>query len=225
LDTSFFCYAIGLACVYGAVVPFWFIGSKHLQEHFGMSISTADAVMLVPEGSILVLALPIGLIIDRCKLKARHLLGLASLATFLIGVSFLSLAWAPVHAIAGCLLLGSCYAVSQSLGWVILAYIAPPQIINLCSGFVGSAINIVPALLPLAFTGQGTIDLTILSAVAFVGAASLACGAVCAADSAAPPHLEPAPAPIGVSDAMPRVAVEGGFNEQGERNYSTRQAG
>lgn len=225
LSTSFFCYAIGLACAYGAVVPFWFIGSKHLQEHFGMSISTADAVMLIPEGSILVLAMPVGLLVDRCKLSVRQLLGSASVATCLIGVSFLTLAWAPIPAIAGCVLLGSCYALSQSLGWVILAYIAPPEIINLCSGFVGSAINVLPALLPLAFTGRGSVDLTILSAVAFVGAASLACGAVCAAGNRAPLHPEHAPAPIGVLDSMARVAGVGSFNEQGEHNESTRQAG
>lgn len=208
------------------MVPFWFIGSKHLQQHFNMSISTADAVMLIPEGSILVLALPVGLLVDRCKLNARQILGLASLSTCLIGVSFLLLAWAPIPAVAGCVLLGSCYAISQSLGWVILAYITPPEIINLCSGFVGSAINVVPALLPLAFTGRGTTDLTTLSLVAFIGAVSLACGAVCARDNRALPHAGSAPAAVGVPAAMPRVAGEGSLNEQGESNDdSTRQAG
>mmetsp|Transcript_15956 Transcript_15956/g.48400 ORF Transcript_15956/g.48400 Transcript_15956/m.48400 type:complete len:296 (-) Transcript_15956:64-951(-) len=178
LKASFFFYALAFGCTYGSVVPFWFIGSKHLQERFGMSISRADTVMLIPEGSILLLALPIGILADKCELGPRPLLAIASVSTILIGLSLLALALAPIPPVPGCVLLGSCYAVASSLGWVIIAYIAPPRYINLCSGFIGSTINIVPALLPLTFTGKGAYDLLILAVVALVGSASYLIAAV-----------------------------------------------
>ena len=47
---TFWLYLLGSACVYGAVVPFWFIGAKHLQLKWHMALSEADGLMLLPEG-------------------------------------------------------------------------------------------------------------------------------------------------------------------------------
>ena len=67
LPTVFWLYLAGGACVYGAVVPFWFIGAKHLQTRFGMTLAQADALLLLPEGLIAFVAPPFGILIDRYK--------------------------------------------------------------------------------------------------------------------------------------------------------------
>jgi len=168
-----------------------------------MALADADAAMLIPEGAILVLALPIGLLVDRCKLGARLMLALSAASSCLIGVALLTLAWAPLPPLAGCLLLGASYACTQSLGWAVIAYLAPPEIVNLCSGFVGSAINVVPALLPLVFTGDGSRDLAVLSASAALGAVCFAGGAACL------PRSRPAAVAAGGGGTQPLGAGSG----------------
>ena len=53
-NLPFWLYLTGAMCVYGAVVPFWFIGGNVLQARFGLDLASADAMVLLPEGAILV---------------------------------------------------------------------------------------------------------------------------------------------------------------------------
>ena len=62
---TYWLYLIGSLCAYGCVVPFWFIGAKHLALRWRMSIAEADAYLLWPEGAIALIAPPFGWIIDR----------------------------------------------------------------------------------------------------------------------------------------------------------------
>mmetsp|Transcript_510 Transcript_510/g.1720 ORF Transcript_510/g.1720 Transcript_510/m.1720 type:complete len:386 (+) Transcript_510:61-1218(+) len=162
LPRVFFLFLLGGACVYGAVVPFWFIGAKHLQSRFGMPLATADALLLLPEGMIALVAPPFGLLMDRRRwsLTKRLYWSAASLAP--IPVALLLLAWlgpaggAPalgpnVTTLAAgnspppaapnllapalaTLVLGTGYAFAQNLIWASLTLVAPPKLLNLCSG-------------------------------------------------------------------------------------------
>jgi hypothetical protein len=66
-DVAFWMYAAFGMLLYGAMVPFWFIGGKYFQESFGMSVATSDALMLLPEGVMVLVALPLGMGLDRCE--------------------------------------------------------------------------------------------------------------------------------------------------------------
>jgi hypothetical protein len=65
-DLAFWMYAAFGMLLYGAMVPFWFVGAKYLQFSSGMSVATSDALMLLPEGVMVLVALPLGMGLDRC---------------------------------------------------------------------------------------------------------------------------------------------------------------
>ena len=127
-----------------------------------MPLATADALLLLPEGMIALVAPPFGLLMDRRRwsLTKRLYWSAASLAP--IPVALLLLAWlgpaggapalgpnattlaagnspppaapnllAPALAT---LVLGTGYAFAQNLIWASLTLVAPPKLLNLCSG-------------------------------------------------------------------------------------------
>ena len=49
---TYWLFLLGSACAYGCVVPFWFVGAKHLALRWRMSVAEADAYLLWPEGAI-----------------------------------------------------------------------------------------------------------------------------------------------------------------------------
>jgi len=166
----FWLYLLGGACVYGAVVPFWFVGAKHLQLKFDLPLEAADALLLFPEGMIAVIAPPFGLLIDRqhWSLSKRLKVSAASLA--LIPLSLLCLAWLPLWPIFVTLALGTAYALAQNLVWASITLVSPSPLLNLCSGLTGSGLNVLPSFVPLLlFTGDTSIDLTILAAIGGLG--------------------------------------------------------
>lgn len=58
---SFGLYVATGALVYSSIVPFWFYGGAFIRDKWGYSLQAADALMLFPEGSMVVLSPPIGL--------------------------------------------------------------------------------------------------------------------------------------------------------------------
>ena len=80
------------AFLYGAMVPFWFLGSKFLQDSYSLSVSHADALMLFPEGMIAVVSVPTGLLLDRHDVSTNVRLRMLSASCALLPVSYCLLA-------------------------------------------------------------------------------------------------------------------------------------
>ena len=182
-NRSYWCYLVGAMCVYGSVVPFWFIGAKVLQRRFHIGLRAADAMILLPEGSILVVGPAIGVVSDWLKLSMRALLLVAAAALALIPLTLLVLAWTPLPkalVLPTMVLFGAGYAAAQNLVWTALPLVLPPRTIMLGAGLMASAINMLPSALPVAFRGHPAFDLTLLAAVGGVGVVAFALGACCA---------------------------------------------
>lgn len=72
LSREFWLYVLGSGCAYGMMVPFWFVGSKHISVRWGYSLKAADAIMILPEGTIALTA-PLASAIIHLS-KARYVL-------------------------------------------------------------------------------------------------------------------------------------------------------
>jgi MFS family permease len=181
LGVVFWLYVLASACVYGSVVPFWFIGSKHIVLTWNVSLADADVLLLLPEGLIGVLAPPYGMLIDRMGWTLPTRLLAAAAALSLVPIALTSLAWfRTVPPTPMVTLLGVGYALSQTMVWANILLIVPACLLNVATGLLASALNLLPALLPaLVFSGaDSSRDLTVLAAVGVVGVLAFALTAV-----------------------------------------------
>ena len=95
---SFYFYMLSGSLLYGSVVPFWFIGSKYLQEHLFLSVYVADALMGIPDFMIILICLPLGLVVKQCRCSLRTQLTGLAVSTLGMGLSFMSLITAALFA-------------------------------------------------------------------------------------------------------------------------------
>lgn len=177
-SATYWLFLLGSMCVYGSVVPFWFIGAKHIALRWDMGLAAADAYLLWPEGSIALVAPPFGLLIDRHKWSFERRLVVSAVSLLAVSASLLALSWLPLPPVIGVCMLGLGYACAQNLIWSTVPLASPPELLNLSAGLIGCAVNIMPMLLPaVAFDGNGSRDCTILAAVGALGFAAYAVGA------------------------------------------------
>lgn len=71
LGTKFWMFTLAGSFLYGSMVPFWFMGSKYLQVNYGLSMSVADMLMFLPEGMIVIVAIPLGYCSDSYQWTIR----------------------------------------------------------------------------------------------------------------------------------------------------------
>lgn len=175
LGLRFWLFLGGAACTYGAVVPFWFIGAKHISVAWGYSLTAADVMMLFPEGLIGIIGPVLGCIVDRYQWRLSTRLLVSSVSLGLVACALLLLAWAPriVPPLPLVLLLGLGYAFAQNLIWMTFPSLAPASMLNLVGGLLGSSLNVAPTVLPvLVLSGVDlSRDLACLGAVGVFGAA------------------------------------------------------
>lgn len=175
LGLRFWLFLGGAACTYGAVVPFWFIGAKHISVAWGYSLTAADVMMLFPEGLIGIIGPVLGCIVDRYQWRLSTRLLVSSVSLGLVASALLLLAWAPriVPPLPLVLLLGLGYAFAQNLIWMTFPSLAPASMLNLVGGLLGSSLNLAPTVLPvLVLSGVDlSRDLACLGAVGVFGAA------------------------------------------------------
>lgn len=175
LGLRFWLFLGGAACTYGAVVPFWFIGAKHISVAWGYSLTAADVMMLFPEGLIGIIGPVLGCIVDRYQWRLSTRLLVSSVSLGLVACALLLLAWAPriVPPLPLVLLLGLGYAFAQNLIWMTFPSLAPASMLNLVGGLLGSSLNLAPTVLPvLVLSGVDlSRDLACLGAVGVFGAA------------------------------------------------------
>lgn len=180
-SSTYWLYLLGSACVYGAVVPFWFIGAKVIAQRWGMSLVQADTFLLLPEGGIALIAPPLGMLVDRQRWSLRRRLTVSAASLALIPGAHLALAWLALPPVLPVAALAIGYGCAQNLVWASIALVTPPGMIDLSAGLVGCAVNVLPALLPAAvLQGDGRTDLSVLAVAGLMGVAAFLAAAWCA---------------------------------------------
>jgi MFS family permease len=150
LPPVFYFYILAASLMYGSMVPFWFMGSKYLQSTYTISVSKADSYMLIPELQMVVFSWIFGLLMDKYSSSARtRMIGFAAFSALLAFAYWMLLEFNHELSPVVCmLLLGTGFTVAHDLVWFSLTLISPSKHFEFCSGFICSAINVFPALIP-----------------------------------------------------------------------------
>jgi MFS family permease len=78
LPLEYYIWLLSGSLTYGAIVPFWFIGSKYLQDYYSQTVVFADTLMTIPEGMVVLLGFPLALLSKKYKWNVTQcLIGLA----------------------------------------------------------------------------------------------------------------------------------------------------
>mmetsp|Transcript_21637 Transcript_21637/g.31490 ORF Transcript_21637/g.31490 Transcript_21637/m.31490 type:complete len:528 (-) Transcript_21637:122-1705(-) len=205
LSYTYYLYMGAGLFLYGSMVPFWFTGSKYLQEYYGMSVQAADGLLLIPEGSIIVLSFPLGYLLDNHLSSAPLRLASLGLSTLLLPVGYCMLMLGGVYAepveggeeaipraypLLAMLFLGLGYGISNCMYWTSLMQIVPEELIGPASGLIASSLNVMPAVVPVvsslqvSFTSSGNWNLIVLTVL---GVASTSCAMMASNRIAASP--------------------------------------
>ena len=168
LEFRFYMFALSAALMYGAMVPFWFSGSKFLQNHYLLNVREADALMLIPELEMVIFSPILGYCMDKFDFSAKTRLRSLAISCLFLPASYLALLfgynsqsgsnidainshsdvvviWPPWIALVT---IGLGFVLSHGLIWFSIVLIFPPDNFEFCSGFVCSAINVFPTLIP-----------------------------------------------------------------------------
>ena len=152
LDRRWWLFVGGATCVYTAMVPFWFFGSSYLVATYpSLTAAAADRLLLLPEGAILLGSPPIGLLLARARLSRRSTAALIAALLLIVVLAYAAMAATPQAVPPGLALgvIGVAWCATHTALWGQLPEYAPPDILALCTGLVGSALNAGPTLVPL----------------------------------------------------------------------------
>ena len=147
-------------------VPFWFTGSKFLQEAYGLDIVSADWLVLLPEGTMVFISMPLGLFLERRRgsIQLFHKLIALSVAIFTVALAYIILAYGfrrasdasadqtnetVVPPAATMLLVGVSYGFSNCLFWSCITDVIPKAQLAEGTGVIASAMNVLPCVMPL----------------------------------------------------------------------------
>lgn len=149
--------------LFGAIVPFWFIGAKFFQINYHMEVEKADFLMLLPEGVMVFISPLLGLFLDCLRVTLKYKLVLLGCCLFSMSVAFTMLAYGytregvsaedtvlvlvdPTYAV---LLLSSTYAAANSLTWDVIVSIVPdPEELAPATGLSAGVVNALPCVVP-----------------------------------------------------------------------------
>lgn len=172
LSGTYYLFACAGMLLYGSMVPFWFTGSKYLQEFYGLSVQNAGALILIPEGSIILLSFPLGYLLDNWIKSSYVRLALLGASTLLLPIGYILLmtGWKSSSSspLLSMLTLGFGYGISNCMYWTSLMQIIPEDLIGPGSGFIASSLNVMPAIvpivsaLPVSFASPGDWNLIVL---------------------------------------------------------------
>jgi hypothetical protein len=166
---QYYYFLLGGALLYGAMVPFWFVGSKFLQEGYGLSVTIADMLLLLPEGMITVISIPLGYYLDYLKLSIPTQLRFLALAVSMLTVSYIVLVYAADYkanhhtessgglAVFMMVILGCGYGTSNCLLYTCALVVVcggsannekNKRLLGPGTGVLACSMNILPALIP-----------------------------------------------------------------------------
>ena len=163
-------------------------GSKFLQVSYHLSMETADALLLIPEGSIIFLSFPMGYVLDNYLSSASVKLTALGASIVLIPIAYclLLLGTLPEDAppsmisdppLTAMLLLGLGYGISNCMFWTALIQIVPEEYLGPASGLLASSLNVMPSVIPVITAIEmplryGFWNLIVLSLVGTIAAGS-----------------------------------------------------
>lgn len=166
-DAKFYFYFSAGSLLYGSVVPFWFFGSKYLQENFGLTVDHADTLVSIPELCMVFVGFPLGLTVTKFQWSNRTRLRVVCGAMFCIFLAFSSLLLTAIHrnknatmdlsiadpnyiffAILSVLLVGIGFSFACSLFWGCINAVVDSKYFNQASGLTSCGVNVLPSILP-----------------------------------------------------------------------------
>jgi len=171
LPVKFWLYCAVVACLYGAMVPFWFIGVDVLVRHAGMDRDSATKLMIIPECTMAITTPLTALTMDAFAPSVARLTALSMSAMAVLILSYSCMMVAPTWYPTGVLILLSIgFAVAQQFFFGIVfhaeANTIPLRVTSLASGILGCASNLLAAAVPFTLTGNEDANLAKLTAVA-----------------------------------------------------------
>jgi hypothetical protein len=172
---QFYFYLMNSVFLFGAIVPFWFLGSKFLQLNYNLEVEQADFLMLMPEGAMVVVSPLLGFVLDYAQLSLRDKLVLMGVVNFGMTLALIAFAYGyyavnvddgsvlngqgdahmevrfnPLYCM---LLLSVCYACSNSLTWDTVVLVVPdPSLLAPATGLCAAAVNVLPTIIPYLIT-------------------------------------------------------------------------
>jgi hypothetical protein len=190
MSRRYYLYVLCGTCLYGSMVPFWFMGGKYLQDYYDMDVTSADSLMLLPEGAIVLVSLPLGMVLDKLKPSLPFKLQLLSVSCLFLPISYFLLCIGcstefPISPVFSMCLLGIGYAFSNSTFWAIITLcIGDQKHLGIASGLVCSSMNLLPTLIPplvARFIGpsDGKSYLALLSLVGLLAFAAALMASFC----------------------------------------------
>lgn len=197
-SVQFYFFIIGSSLLYGAMVPFWLMGSKYLQIYYNMSVIPADTLLLFPEGMIVIVSIPLGICLDRFQLSAPLRIQFLSLSILSLTISYLMLIYGTkilqldvnseelkqdenvsiISPIYPMVLLGFGYAISNCLLSNVFVDVVQSDYIISGSALLACGMNFFPSIIPPFVTliskdGDGKKYLLVLALVAVLSSVSL----------------------------------------------------
>jgi hypothetical protein len=199
-SAQYYLYLLSGSFLYGSIVPFWFYGSKYLQDTLFYDIGRADSIMSLPEGLVVVTSFPFNYLISRyLSGKKKKLAGLG-VSLLAMSLSFVCLFFAaalnlsmnrqqessssqtypaPMYlSLFAVVLLGSAFSLACGLFWGIVNDIVEEKYLSQGSGILSCAVNFLPSVLPPILSLLTTTfhnphsTIIVLSVMAFLGALS-----------------------------------------------------
>ena len=113
-----------------------------------MSARNASMLMVVPEGAICLVSMPVGLLVDRWRLSFQARMGIFAGACVALSLAFVSFDVAPHAPIPSVLLLGISYATANALLWASFTDAATSDNLSLAAGILASLLNFGAAAIP-----------------------------------------------------------------------------
>jgi MFS family permease len=203
LSEVFWLYMLVGVFVYGLIIPFWFLGSKYLQVSYRISVSLADALIVVPEAVIMLLAIPVAFLTQPWTLSSK--MTAISCAGLSIAMTYILLVWSAESAAARAggtssesaplvqpmfvvLSLGLSFTIATSVFWGSFAQALGKQgddqrTVARASGLLSCAVNILPSILPptlAALFGSEALGSFILCLAAVAAVAAIIAALVAA---------------------------------------------
>lgn len=131
-----------------------------MQESYHLSMETADALLLIPEGSIIFLSFPMGYVLDNYLSSASVKLTALGASIVLIPLAYCLLLMGTLpedtpHSVVSdppltaMLLLGLGYGISNCMFWTALIQIVPEEYLGPASGLLASSLNVMPSIVPV----------------------------------------------------------------------------
>lgn len=196
----FYCYTLAGAFLYGGIVPFWFFGSKYLQDTFSISVTMADRILAVPEFMVVVVGIPVGYSLSYLNWSLYTKSKLLTAFMIIMAVSYGALLLCGIHAeasaaanghdsssswqlqvvILSVIGMGIGFSVACSIFWALISAMVDAQYLSTATGIISCAVNLLPSIVPPIITWLMTYwkqhtPIIIIASLTAVGAVCSAC--------------------------------------------------